>query len=75
MSNIFKEDKDREWSESMMDGSWNYVSDIQKGQGYTIFAMKRADDETRRKQFEEYKKNEIVKLEAKIEKIKKMYFW
>ena len=37
------------------------------------FSITRADEETRRKQFEEYKAKRIAELEAEIEKIKNLW--
>lgn len=48
---------------------WEYVVETKDG-GYSLV---RADEETRRKQLDEYKKEQIAILEKRIEEIKRMF--
>lgn len=47
---------------------WEYMVEM-KGGGYSLV---RADEETRKKQLDEYKKEQIAILEKRIEEIKRM---
>lgn len=50
-------------------GPWEFVV-VQHGSG---FSHVRADEETRKKQLEEYKKKRIAELEAEIQRVKNLF--